>query len=233
MERKRKRPNPFPLSPARPCGLPWPAHRARGPPPPLPLWPARPQWPKQSAPPLAGPRRGRASAGRRGPSGAPPSRKPSITPTRAPAPAACAAQQRSPRPAWHFPSRNPLAARAAHLLGPASAPLPRPLGQLGPVTRSRPSPFPARMQPPHASVGVPSRRQEHCSSSPNRAKRFSRPRCRFCAHISRFSLSTSQTQALPPSISPAPVSQPLPARSRRRGTQPARPVACSQHGDRR
>jgi hypothetical protein len=185
MERKRKRPSPFPLSPARPCGLPWPAHRARGPPPPLPLWPARPQWPNQCAPPLAGPRRGRASTAVAA-QVAPPSRKPSITP---PAPAARAAQQRPPppRPAWHFPSRSPLAARAAQLLGPASdPPLPRPLGQLGPVTRPRPSPFPARMQPPHASMGVPSRRQEHCSSSPNRTKRFSRPRCRFCAHISRF-----------------------------------------------
>jgi hypothetical protein len=75
---------------------------------------------------------------------------------------------------------------------------------------------------PHASVGAPSRRQEHCSSFPNRTKRFSRPQRHFCAHISRFSLSTSRTQALPPSIFPAPVSRSLPTSSRRRGTQPAR-----------
>jgi hypothetical protein len=123
----------------------------------------------------------------------------------APSPLGCLHARPSSRPP--FPGRQ---AKSAQRPGRA----PSPFSCVHAATRAHAA--------PHASVGAPSRRQEHCSSSPNCTKRFSRPRRHFCAHISRFSLSTSRTHGLPPSIFPAPASRSLPASSRRRGTQPAR-----------
>jgi hypothetical protein len=189
MERKRKRPSPFPLSPARPCGLPWPAHRARGPPPPLPplacsasvAQPARPS-PGRPTP------RARLSRPSR-PRWRLPSRKPTAPPPPWPAreahPSPAAA---SCSPAW------PSTPRAPH--SPPAPTSPWPSSRVSSSVAQRARPRSPQPHVAHARVWERRRRQKTTHHAV------------FCAHVHHFlSLSLARKPYLP--LSPTSVSRSL------------------------